>query len=52
MKKLLCGILLICTLLSLTACGGKPQEETAAGFKPSLWRLNSTNSMRYIRMCS
>ena len=36
MKKLLCGILLICTLLSLTACGGKPQEETAAGFKPSL----------------
>ena len=36
MKKFLCGILLICTLLSLTACGGKPQEETAAGFKPSL----------------
>ena len=36
MKRLLCVILLICTLVSLTACGGKPQEETAAGFKPSL----------------
>ena len=36
MKKLLCIILVIFTLVSLTACGGKPQEETAAGFKPSL----------------
>lgn len=36
MKKLLCGILFICILLSLTACGGKPQQETAAGFKPAL----------------
>ena len=36
MKKLLCGILLICILVSLTACGGNPQQETAAGFKPSL----------------
>ena len=35
MKKLLCAILIICTLVSLTACGGKPQE-TAAGFKPTL----------------
>ncbi len=36
MRRLLCVILLICILVSLTACGGKPQEETAAGFKPSL----------------
>ena len=36
MKKLLCVILLICMLLSLTACGKKPPEEPAAGFKPSL----------------
>ena len=36
MKKLLCVILVICMLASLTACGGKTQEETAAGFKPSL----------------
>jgi len=36
MKKLLCVILLICTLVSLTACDRKPQQETAAGFRPSL----------------
>ena len=36
MKKLFCTILIICTLVSLTACGGKPQEETAAGFEPAL----------------
>lgn len=36
MRRLLCVILFICILVSLTACGGKPQEETAAGFKPSL----------------
>ena len=36
MKKLLSTILVICTLVSLTACGGKPQEETAAGFSPAL----------------
>ena len=36
MKKLLGTILVICMLASLTACGGKPQEETAAGFKPAL----------------
>ena len=36
MKKLLCIVLVMCTLVSLTACGGKTQEETAAGFKPSL----------------
>ena len=37
MKKLLCTILIICTLVSLTACGSKPQEEAATiGFKPAL----------------
>ena len=36
MKKLLYTILVICTLVSLAACGGKKQEETAAGFKPAL----------------
>ena len=36
MRKLLGVILFICILVSLTACGGKPQEKTAAGFKPSL----------------
>ena len=36
MKKLLCIILVIFTAVSLSACGGKPQEETAAGFKPAL----------------
>ena len=36
MKKLLCAILILCTLVSLTACAKKPEEETAAGFKPSL----------------
>ena len=35
MKKLLCIILALCTLVSLTACGGKKQEETT-GFKPAL----------------
>ena len=36
MKKLLSAILVVCVLLSLAACGGKPKEETAAGFKPTL----------------
>ena len=36
MKKMICIILLICTLVSLTACGSKPQEAPAAGFKPAL----------------
>ncbi len=36
MKKLLCIILVFCAAVSLAACGGKPQEETAAGFKPAL----------------
>ena len=36
MKKLICIVLVMCTLVSLTACGGKTQEESAAGFKPSL----------------
>ena len=36
MKKLFCIVLVICTLLSLAACGGKPQEATADVFKPAL----------------
>ena len=38
MRKLLCIILIICTLVSLTACGSKPEEEQTpeAGFKPAL----------------
>jgi len=38
MKKLLCVVLAVCTLVLLTACSGKQpeKEETAAGFKPSL----------------
>ena len=37
MKKMLCIILVICTLASLTACGGgNPQEINTAGFKPAL----------------
>lgn len=36
MKKLLCIILILCTLVSLTACGGKAQKESAGGFKPAL----------------
>ena len=36
MKKLLCVITVACVLVTLTACGSKPQEETAAGFKPAL----------------
>ena len=36
MKKLLCIVLIICTLASLTACGGKKQEEASAAFKPAL----------------
>ena len=37
MKKLLSVILIICTLVTLSACGSKPQEDqTAAGFQPAL----------------
>ncbi len=36
MKKLLCTILAICVLVSLTACSSNPQKETAAEFKPAL----------------
>ena len=36
MKKLLCIILVIFMLVSLTACGGKTKEETGAVFKPAL----------------
>ena len=36
MKKMTGMILGVCTALALTACGGKKQEETTAGFKPAL----------------
>ena len=36
MKKLICILLVICTVVSLAACGGKTQEETVTGFKPAL----------------
>jgi len=36
MKKLLCTILVICAMVSLAACGSKPQAETGSGFKPAL----------------
>jgi len=39
MRKLLCTILIICTLISLAACGSKPEEEQQepeTGFKPAL----------------
>ncbi len=36
MKKALCVILALCTLISLAACGGKPQTEPVSGFKPAL----------------
>ena len=36
MKKRLCFILVLCTVLSLTACSGKKEEETDTGFKPAL----------------
>ena len=44
MKKLVCIILIVCTLVSLTACGGKKENETAAaGFKPALDTKASCN---------
>ncbi|MBR0130690.1 MAG: carbohydrate ABC transporter substrate-binding protein [Firmicutes bacterium] len=36
MKKLLCTIMAICMILSLAACGEKPQEAVDEGFKPAL----------------
>ena len=36
MKKALCVVLVLCTLVLLTACGSKPTEEIAGGFKPAL----------------
>ncbi len=36
MKKLLCMVLIICMIVSFSACGGQTQEETAAGFIPAL----------------
>ena len=43
MKKLLCIILVLCTIVSLAACGGKTQEEPANGFKPALDTDTSCN---------
>ena len=34
MKRLGCIILVLCMLVSLTACGEKKQEKADAGFKP------------------
>ncbi len=36
MKKLLCMVLAVCLLLTLTACGGKTPEKDAVGFAPAL----------------
>ena len=36
MKKILCVVLTLCALLSLTACGEKAQEISSDGFKPAL----------------
>ena len=37
MKKLICIVFVICTLVSLAGCGGKPQAAApAAGFQPAL----------------
>jgi len=36
MKKIICIILALCTVVSLTACSGKTKENTAAEFKPLL----------------
>ena len=36
MKKILCVILALCMVVSLTACGEKTKEKTAAEFKPAL----------------
>ncbi len=44
MKKWICIVLAVCTLVSLAACGGKKEEETAvAGFKPALDKETSCN---------
>ena len=44
MKKWICIVLAVCTLVSLAACGGKKEEETAAaGFKPALDTKASCN---------
>ena len=43
MKKLLSTITVICMVVSLAACGSKPQEEPAAGFKPALDTKTSCN---------
>ena len=36
MKKILCIILTVFALISLSACSDKPKEETDTGFKPAL----------------
>jgi multiple sugar transport system substrate-binding protein len=43
MKKWICILLVVCALVSLTACGGNTQEESAAGFKPALDTKKSCN---------
>ena len=36
MKKIFCIILALCMVVSLAACGQKPQEKTASAFEPAL----------------
>ena len=43
MKRLLSTVLVICMVLSLTACSGKTQDEKSAGFKPALDTETSCN---------
>ncbi len=43
MKKLICTVLAVCMVVSLSACGGKTKKETAAGFKPALDTNTSCN---------
>ena len=47
MKKLICIILAICAAVSLTACGGKTLEETAAGFKPARRGIQAGSRHQY-----
>jgi len=36
MKRVLCGLIAAIMIVGMAACGGKPQEKEAAGFKPAL----------------
>ena len=47
MKKTLCIVLTLCILVLLTACGSKPQEKPAAGFKPTL-SINTSCSITIV----